>query len=182
VKINISRQSVYILALSTILLIFVLLFSFLVLIPKGKEYRKLRLELKKEVHELRRYTKFGDEVQEKLSKLKSDNRAIIIAFDTPFSAEKFKKQNEVFFNSLSLSKLSKLPDEDGFEVYEVNTTSKITSPKSFYDFLDSVNKSDWIVGVNFPIEFKRDEDFIHSSFSMKVYHNKKDLNSTKKSK
>jgi hypothetical protein len=56
-----------------------------------------------------------------------------------------------------------------FTIYEVNTTSKINSPKVFYNFLDSINKSDWIIGVNFPINFKREADMIRSSFTMRVY-------------
>ena len=36
-KINISRQHIYLLGMSAFLLIFVLVFSFAVLIPKGKE-------------------------------------------------------------------------------------------------------------------------------------------------
>lgn len=178
-QINISRQNIYILATSVVLLIFVLLFSFLVLIPKGKEYRALRLDLKKEMYELRRYENFHADVSQKLSKLKESNRAAIIAFDTPFSPQKFKKQNKVYFNSLSISKISKEKEEDGFAVYEVNTTSKISSPKTFYDFLEGINKGDWIMGVNFPITFTRENDYIHSTFSMRVYCNRQESNTTK---
>ena len=52
-KISISRQNLYLLVLSVILLIFVLFFSFLVLIPKGKEYRQKRTEIKKELTKLK---------------------------------------------------------------------------------------------------------------------------------
>jgi hypothetical protein len=79
---------------------------------------------------------------------------------------------------LSISKVLKSGDEDGFAVYEVNTTSQISSPKSFYDFLDAINKGDWIIGINFPINFKREADVIRSSFTMKVYSVKDDSNST----
>ena len=77
----------------------------------------------------------------------------------------------------------KTDDESKFTTYDVNTTSLINSPKSFYNFLEAVNKSDWIVAVNFPITFKRDAEMINSSFTMKVYSNNKDkakdLNTTK---
>ena len=75
--------------------------------------------------------------------------------------------------------MKKLDNEEEFSVYEVNTTSEITSPKNFYNFLEAVNKSDWIVGVNFPITFKRDGEIISSSFTMKVYENNQELNTTK---
>lgn len=178
-KINFTRQNIYLLAISILLLIFVLVFSFSVLIPKGKEYRIKRTELRKMNLETRRLNDFSYETLEILQKLQADNRNIITAFDTEFSPERFEKQYKVFFNSLKLSKKAKREDEDEFSVYEVNTTSAISSPKSFYNFLEAVNKSDWIVGVNFPIKFKRDGEIISSSFTMKAYSNKKDSNSTK---
>jgi hypothetical protein len=44
--------------------------------------------------------------------------------------------------------------------------------------LDDLNKGDWIIGVNFPINFVRDGEMIKSSFTMKVYTNNKDKNAT----
>ncbi len=176
---NISRQSIYLLALSTLLLIFVLVFSFAVLIPNGKEYRIKRAELKKENLELRQLSDFAIEKNDILKKLQSDNRHIITAFQTPFSVERFVKQHSAFFTSLKLSKIKKQENEDEFLVYEVNTTSEISSPKSFYKFLEAVNKSDWILKINFPIKFKRDAEMIDSSFTMKVYGNTKGLNTRK---
>lgn len=169
VKIKISRQVVYLVSLMFILLLLVLLFSFLVLIPEGKEYREQRLELKKENYELRRYKNYHEDVLTKLKKLQTDHRHAITALDNSFNPDRFQKQNQKFFKSLSITKKVQLKDEDNFLVYEVNTTSSIHSPKSFYNFLDAVNKGDWIISVNFPINFKRDKDLISSSFTMKIY-------------
>jgi len=171
---NISRQSIYILSLSVLLLTFVLIFSFLVLIPNGKEYRLKRVEIKKEYKKLKQLSDFSYETSMTLQKLKADNGHIITAFATPFTSARFEKQHRGYFSSLKLSKLEKKENEDNFTVYEVNTTSEISSPKSFYNFLEAVNKSDWIVAVNFPISFKRDGEMINSSFTMKVYSNNKD--------
>lgn len=168
-KINISRQYIYIMALSMILFIFVLFFSFSVLIPKGQEYRVQRTELLKENVELKKYQDFHDDTLDRLKKLQSENRHIITAFKTPFDPERFEKQYKSFFNSLVVTPKVKVGSEDEFTVYEVNTTSKINSPTVFYDFLDAVNKSDWIIGINFPINFKRESEMIRSSFTMKVY-------------
>jgi len=175
-KISISRQNIYLLIVSIFLLIFVLLFSFLVLIPEGKEYREKRATLIKEQRSLREYQNFHDETLEFLKELQSENRAIITAFDKSFNSVKFEKQYKSYFSSLSVSKIPQITKEDEFSVYEVNTTSQISSPKSFYEFLDAINKSDWIVGVNFPIEFIREGELIKSSFSIKVYSNAKDSN------
>lgn len=178
-KINFSRQNIYFLAISTFLLIFVLIFSFSVLIPKGKEYRIKRAELKKMDLEVKQLDDFSYKTMEILQKLQSDNRHIITAFDTDFNPQRFEKQYKSFFTSLKLSKKTRIDNDNEFSVYEVNTTSQISSPKSFYNFLEAINKSDWILSVNFPINFKRDGEIISSSFTMKAYKNKKDLNTTK---
>ncbi len=182
-KINISRQNIYLLILSVFLLIFVLIFSFGLLIPEGKDYRNKRSQLKKEEIELRKYKDFQDNVQAKLTEIKAEKRHIITAFDAEFDTSRFQKQHEGHFNTLTISEKTKGETIEEFVTYEVNTTSQINSPKSFYDFLDAVNKSDWIVSVNFPIEFKRENEIIRSSFTMKVYntklHKKRDSNSTK---
>ncbi|MCK9454927.1 MAG: hypothetical protein WCY51_07780 [Sulfurimonas sp.] len=177
-KINYSRQNMYLIFMTLFLLLFVLIFSFLVLIPEGKEYRIKKAELKRENSELKQLSDFSIEKEVVLQKLQSDNLHAIKAFANNFSPKRFEKQHRLFFSSLSISKKSKLEDEDDFSVYEVNTTSQISSPKSFYNFLDSVNKSDWIIAVNFPINFKRDGEMISSSFTMKVY-NSKESNATK---
>lgn len=176
---SITRQSIYILVLSIILLIFVFSFSFLALIPQGKEYRLQRVQLAKEYQDLRRYQDYDAATFDELKKLQSDHRHIITAFDKSFDKDRFVRKYKSLFNTLELSKAEKLDDEDGFSVYNVKTSSKISSPTSFYKFLDEINKSDWIVAVNFPIDFKRDGEVISSSFKMRVYSNSKDSNSSK---
>lgn len=177
-KINISRQYLYVLLISFFLFLFVLIFAFLVLIPEGKEYRETRLELKKTAKELQKYQDFNDETMQTLKNLQSENRHIITAFDNIFDPDRFEKAHKSYFSALSLSKISKSKEEKEFVVYEVNTTSQISSPKNFYDFLDALNKSDWIIGANFPIDFKRDGEMIKSSFRMKVYCNNRETNAT----
>jgi esterase/lipase len=164
--------------LATFLFFFILIFAFVLLIPEGKTYRIKRLELKKEQKEYKKYKTFYDETLTTLQELQSKNRHIIDAFDNVFYPERFEKQYKKHFSSLKLSKLSRKEDEDGFAVYAVRTRSHINSPKNFYDFLDDINKADWIIGVNFPINFVRDGEMIESSFTMKVYVNNKDKNAT----
>ena len=168
-KINTSRQSLYLISLSFVLLIFILLFAFVLLIPEGKTYRENRLVVKKENAELRKYQLYNDETQERLKELQHENRHIITAFDTDFNPSRFEKQYAKYFSDLKLKQQTRLDDEKSFIVYEVNTSSKINSPQSFYDFLDALNKSDWIISVNFPINFVRENMLIKSSFKMKVY-------------
>ena len=152
----------------------------MVLIPQGKDYRKNRVELKVNSKELRKYQNFYDETEDTFKELQKKHRHIIVAFDSKFDPKRFQKQYKSHFSSLELSKLKKGARKEEFITYEVNTTSQISSPKSFYNFLDAVNKSDWIIGVNFPIEFKRDGKLIKSTFTMQVLSSIRDTNATTK--
>ncbi|MDD5716404.1 MAG: hypothetical protein PHW64_01255 [Sulfuricurvum sp.] len=166
-----SRQTLYIVILSIILLTVVIAFSFFLLIPKGKEYRLLRLESKREFQQLDLTQNRYDNTYNRLKDLQAQNRHTITAFETKFNAERFEKLYKKEFTDLYLTEMTASDSNGTFKVYEVNATSKITSPQSFYTFVDGVNKSEWIIGVNFPIHFERDGDKIRSSFTMKVHNN-----------
>ena len=175
---SISRQYIYLMVVSMLVFIFVLTFSFLVLIPEGKEYRIKRVELNKISKEFKNYSNFHYETQDVLQDLRSKNRRIITAFDATFSPDRFERENKSHFSELRVSSLREPTLENGFGVYEVNTTSQISSPKSFYDFLDGINKSAYVIAINFPINFKRDGEIIKSSFTMKVYCSNRETNTT----
>lgn len=167
-----NRQTLIMVILSSLLLFTIILFSFLLLIPKGKEYRSLRLESKKEILALELAQRRYDQASDKLQELQARHRHTITAFNTSFDPERFTQLNKKEFQDLYLTEMTAQDNNGTFKIYEVNATSKITSPESFYHFLESVNKSDWIIGVNFPVHFERDGDKIRSSFTMKVHNSR----------
>lgn len=175
----IKRQTFHLLILSSFLLIGIVLFAFLYMIPKGKEYRSLRLENKKQEQRLESVQLKHDRTADRLKELKSKNRHIISAYSTSFNPQRFSKLYSKEFEDLYLTELESVDENGSFKVYEVNATSKITSPQSFYNFLEGINKSDWIIAVNFPIHFERDDERIRASFTMKV-HNYPDRSKEKK--
>jgi len=179
-KMEVSRQNLYLLILSVFLLIFVLVFSLLVLIPQGKQYRAKRTQIKQEEHLLKVHKNLNSNTVDTLKTLRSKNKNIIAAFANTFDAKRFKKLHDGYFSELSILKEPKESKKDGFSVYSVKAVSKINSPKTFYDFLDAINKTEWIISINFPINFKRDDKVISSSFTMKVYSNLIDDTNTSK--
>lgn len=168
-KFHISRQMIYILSLAVVFLIVVFVFAFAFLIPNGKAYRMERLNTKKISYQVDMIQNEYDKVYDELKTLQADNRHVITAYKSIFNPTRFKKMYEPNFKSFTLSELSAHSQDGEFAVYEVNTSSLIESPQGFYDFLDGINKSDNIIGVNFPIDFKRDANLIKSSFTMHVY-------------
>ncbi len=168
-KLTMTRQNIYLLTLSFLLLVFVLLFAFLALIPEGKTYRVERLEMKKYAANEAQFNMWHDEVFEELRQLRTNNKHIIAAYENAFNKERFIKINSVYFENLKLSELERQDSDDSFTIYKVNAASKIDSPNSFYAFLESINKSDWIVNVNFPIRFEREGNLIKSSFTLRIF-------------
>ncbi|MDQ1298267.1 MAG: hypothetical protein QG558_806 [Campylobacterota bacterium] len=166
-----NHRTLYLVLISLTLFFGIVVFSVLFLIPKGKEYRTLRLESKKEQQLIAQAQERYDQVNEKHKKLKSENAHVIQSFRTPFDSVKFTKNNQKDFENLYLTELEMAEQNGSFKVYEVNATTKITSPQAFYQFLEKINKSDWVIGVDFPINFERDGDKIKSSFTMKVHSN-----------
>lgn len=169
-KLNLSRQTLYMLIIALILLMLVFVFAFVFLIPIGKEYRLERIAMKKELQIQRKHQEWHDETYMHLQDLRSQHKAIIEAYDNTFNPERFIKISENCFESLSLTKLKNIENNTSeFSIYEVNATSKIDSPQNFYTFIEQVNKSNWVVKVNFPIHFEREGNLIRSSFKMRVY-------------
>lgn len=166
-----NHRTLYLVLVSLFLFIGIVVFSVVFLIPKGKEYRTLRLESKKEQQMIARAQEQYDRVNEKLEKLKSENTHTLTAFKTSFNPKKFTKNYHEDFEDLYLTEIEMVDHNGSFKVYEVNATTKITSPQVFYQFLEKINKSEWIIGVDFPIYFEREGDRIKSSFTMKVHHN-----------
>ncbi len=173
-KISFPRHILYLTIFTILMIVFSIWFATAKLIPMGKEYRKDRISLKKERIDLKRHKDFHKTTLETLNRTKTKNRLIIEAFENKFDPNNFKRRFGKYFIELAIHKTNKPNSHEWYDVYEVNTTSKITSPKSFYDFLDALNKSEWIVGVTFPIDFSREGELIHSSFKMQVYKKTKE--------
>lgn len=168
-KMRISRQSIYLLIVVSVMLVSVLLFAFVLLIPEGRSYRIARVEMKRHADELRQYEQWNEETTNRLKEAQSKHKGVINAFMNSFDAERFIKKSKSYFEELKLTKVERSTDTDSFAVYEVNASSKIDSPESFYRFLEGVSKSDWIIGVDLPIHFERVDELIVSSFTMKVF-------------
>ncbi|MFZ3053566.1 MAG: hypothetical protein WA099_09170 [Sulfuricurvum sp.] len=169
-SVRIYYRTFYLILLSLLLLVSIIAFSTFVLIPKGKEYRSLRLENKKEQTIMDTTREHYDVTEKKLKKLEEKNKETIKAYRTNFDPVKFTRLNRTQLQDLFLTELHVTDQNKSFKVYEVNATTKITSPEAFYHFLEKVNHSGWIIGVHFPVHFERDQDLIKLSFTMKVHH------------
>ncbi len=127
-----NRQTMYVMILSLFLLVGVVGFSVLLLIPKGKEYRTLRLESKKEFQQLDLTQSEYDNTESRLKDLRTQNAGMIKAFNTSFNPDKFERKYKKEFSDLYLTELNTIDSNGSFKVYEVNATTKITSPEKVF--------------------------------------------------
>ncbi len=169
-KLQISRQMLYLTIATLITFILIIMFSIFVLVPEAKSYRIKKVEKKAEMLDLYQYKNYEQQTLNTLKSLQDKNKNILKSFDETFDTVKFQKHNKKYFESLSVINISEPTFKKPFAVFEINTSSKIDSPSSFFEFIDSLNKSDWIIGIEFPIAFKREGELIDSSFKMKVYY------------
>jgi len=166
--VKISRQAIFLLVIVFTMLVSVLLFTIFVLIPQGKDYRTLRLEKRKYSVELAQYQQWHDEMFDELKTLQQENHLIVQNFSHSFEPKRFTQKYGAMFNALTLSELHRASDQN-YTTYEVNASTKIETPKTFYEFIDSLSKSDWIIAINFPIQFKEQNGLLSTSFTMRVY-------------
>jgi hypothetical protein len=166
----ISRQHLYLLVISLVLSVFVLLFSFGVLIPAGKKYRQQREIVQKDSYELAQYQILKDQTSDQAVKLAKKQAAILRSLHNHFDTKDFIEKNSQYFDDLKLTKVLHGPKEKLFDTYEINATSNIRTPKTFYKFLNNIDKEGWIIKVEFPVRFRREGELIHLLFTMQVYH------------
>jgi hypothetical protein len=164
------RQTMYLLLITTFLSICVLFFSFWVIIPAGKVYRKERDMSHKARMELREYQAVYDQRAGELSDLKQKHAFILRAFSKKFDTKSFIEKNSQYFQDLNLTKLQASGTQTLYDTYEINATSKISTPLAFYKFLDNIDKQGWIIRINFPINFTKEGASINLRFTMQVYH------------
>jgi len=162
-----SDESIFLLALSTFLLILILLFSFLILVPKMQNYRTQDIKLQEITSTLNTYKKIKQQLSLSLEKSKITNQHLLAALKQDFDIEVFYNKYKNYFKTMQICK-EKSPKE--YDLYDINTILDKSSYKIFYNFIDSINKSKWIIKIDTPIRLKRDtKNDIDISFSIKVY-------------
>lgn len=164
------------------ILIFLLIFIglslgivFASIIPGVKEYRAEKTKHKRSFAYLKATEDVLKKRQNLLLREKNKNLRILTSFKKNFKEENFITHAKSFFESVSLSKKTKDAYEDDFEFYELNATSHISTPKVFYDFLDSLNRYENIIQSDFPIKMEAEEETIKAFFKIKVYKLKEDI-------
>jgi len=162
-----SDESIFLLAISTFLLILILLFSFLILVPKMQNYRIQNIKLQEIASKLNTYKKTKQQLSLSLEKSKTTNQHLLAALKQDFDIDVFYKKYKNYFKTIQICKQKSL---EGYDIYDISATIDKSSYKSFYNFMDSINKSGWVIKIDTPIRLKRDaKNNIDILFSIRVY-------------
>lgn len=146
-----------------------LIVIFALIVPDVKKYKKAKKESYRYELQTKRASDVLDEEKKRLQDTTKQNLKIINALNSGFNTDKFKQFAQKFFDNVSLSKQTSAPEANGFTVYELNVTSSIKSPSSFYDFIDALPNYENVIKADFPINMTSHGNKIKSSFNIKVY-------------
>lgn len=148
---------------------------FVLIIPNIKEHRLQKTEYKRVLVHKTRVENLFLEREGELSRLKSENGNVLLAFAHTFSQDELIAYARKFFTEVHLVKVSEATFQKEFQEYELNVTSALKTPSNFYAFLEGLNQYRNIVQADFPIHLESmGKENISSSFTIKVY----DLNIT----
>lgn len=93
-----------------------------------------------------------------LEKIRTDNIAAINALENKFLTNKFHDEISGYFSQIEINRKSSTVS-DGIETKRYLAKAELKDPTKFYDFVESLTKSAYAVGVEFPIHIKADENY-----------------------
>ncbi|RUM65763.1 MAG: hypothetical protein DSZ06_04505 [Sulfurospirillum sp.] len=152
-----------------IFLVIILLLLLLFIIPGIKAYKQSSTNLKNIKEKSLHLQKKELSVKERLEAFKDSKSKLNKKADTPFDLNDFKQYAQKFLKDV---KIIKTQNEDtNFEEYNVSASTATKSPKSFFDFIDALNKYNSVVKINFPIELISKDNKIDLKFNVNIYKN-----------
>lgn len=164
-EIDLVKLLVYILIFVLICLMMVLFF----IVPNVKEYRKIQHEMHLQNSHAVALSKEQESKTKTITAFKNREKALIRAFEIPFSKDRFTAFASKYFSDVKLSQLPPKDSDEPFFRYELNVTSSVQTPVKFYDFIDALQRYDNVIRVDFPIHMQGSGEHIRTTFNIKVY-------------
>ncbi|MBZ7987730.1 hypothetical protein [Campylobacter canadensis] len=112
-----------------------------------------------------------DKLSNDLNTLLSNNKMYFDKFENKFNEEDFIRFSKEFFDEVSIEKIENEKQE--YLNYNLNVSSKITSPTVFYDFILELKNYKNVIKLDFPINMYEKDGKINAIFNLKIYSNNK---------
>jgi len=104
-----------------------------------------------------------------LKKLQNSNRKILNALKKDFNKNNFKLFASKYMNVLSIKEVNSTVYKKNFLKTTYIMTSKIKSPKNFYDFISALKNYKSVLRVYFPIDFIKNKENIKLTLKLEHY-------------
>ncbi len=157
------------------LIVFILLcvaFFFLFLRPSITDQRLKNINFRK-AEIVQKETKNEYEgLVKTLKELKTQNSKMINAFNAVVEKERLQSELAQYFGEVNIASFLKTPQEPYVKT-EVVVQANSLELKNFYDFLDWVNSSGYIMRVDFPIDIRKEDEKLYYTFKLLVFSNAK---------
>lgn len=164
-NIDITKLTIF----SLVFIIFMLIMVFSIAMPTIDKYKQAsEINSEKKIN----LTKIEQIYNENLSvyeNLKSEHQRALNVLKNSFNEMKFISMAGRYFNNVYLSRPTILNDDPRYIINQVSVSAQMKNPQNLYDFINDLRNYDSLINVNFPIEMKSKDDYIETSFVIKIY-------------
>ena len=164
-SIDITKLTIF----SLVFIIFMLIMVFSIAMPTIDKYKQAsEINSEKRIN----LTKIEQIYNENLSvyeNLKSEHQRALNVLKNSFNEMKFISMAGRYFNNVYLSRPTILNDDPRYIINQVSVSAQMKNPQNLYDFINDLRNYDSLINVNFPIEMKSKDDYIETSFVIKIY-------------
>ncbi len=164
-SIDITKLTIF----SLVFIIFMLIMVFSIAMPTIDKYKQAsEINSEKKIN----LTKIEQIYNENLSvyeNLKSEHQRALNVLKNSFNEMKFISMAGRYFNNVYLSRPTILNDDPRYIINQVSVSAQMKNPQNLYDFINDLRNYDSLINVNFPIEMKSKDDYIETSFVIKIY-------------
>ena len=145
-------------------------FVFFVLVPEGKEYRNLGIQLQETDAEVSKLQMRYDSYYDRHRRLQEEHQAVVEALENSFDEEALADMLRGEVTALDLDVQERFGESKGMYMRKAEVKARFRSPKNFYRLIEVINGCEWIISVEKPIIFERVGDEINATFSIGIYH------------
>ena len=153
----------------TFFIILTLVFIAFIISPAINSFKKSKKEYYQTKYTLEITTNQYKEKLTELKKLQNSNRKIINALKRDFDENNFKLFASKYMSVSSIKEVNSTEYKNDFIKTTYIMTSKIKSPKNFYDFIDALKNYKSVLRVYFPIDFIKNKENIDLTLKLEHY-------------
>ncbi|MEE3777269.1 hypothetical protein V2I28_07230 [Campylobacter sp. CX2-4080-23] len=154
---------------SMIFIFFMLVMVFFVALPVIDRYKQaVEINNEKDVN-LAKIEQIYSENLATYENLNLQNKKALDLLKNSFNEMKFISLAGKYFSNLYLSRANIIDSDPRYIISQINLTATMKSPQNLYDFIMDSKNYDNLIKIDFPIEMSSKDDYIETSFMIKIY-------------